>query len=318
MAQERYGEFGDTFNHLGIREVLKALTNFHPRVLSGLVPSVSNPAWVDRFSISVGYAITEKGILIRFNEVEEMTFTTGVAASQHTICLEHSVDVVLGGAPAIVRLEDGIHDTVANCVVLGWIDYVGGALPLSNDQILPAIPFLDSPLSAKEMDTEYPFWLWEGPHADWVDDPGNHANLTRTMGLEDTDAIGFSIPTTKVINTDGAVDRQWTAYAAIRTPAKAGLPVPPAKIRAKLMSSTAGDFTMQFANDFANATFTWTVDPGDENTWLDFEGDLPVVIRPDYGEPARLRLQFTIPSGGAESINIGAIKVLTRPLLYAE
>lgn len=228
MPQQRYGEFGSLFNHAGIREVFKAVAAHNPRVVAGMVPQIEVvvPVPVDRFVIGAGWAITEDGVLVEFQETEEVVFGTPAVATQKTIVLRHTLEVTLGGNGAEVVLEDGLVKEAADSVVLGWIDYPGGNIPLVDDHITATTPMFDTPLNAKYLDTAYPLAELNAPHTDLYDDPTNDPAIVRTISKQDVNGAGFSYYVTEIENTNGVAAQDWLGGIMLRTKAINGTAYP--------------------------------------------------------------------------------------------
>jgi hypothetical protein len=315
MPQNRTGEYGTLFNHVSIRQTLRTIVAHRPRVIAGLVPMIENiiPVPTDRFIITAGFAVTGGGILVEFQESEGVVFGTPALAAQRTIVLRHSVGIVAGGEGATVELEAGMLKESVNGTILGWIDYPGGNIPLTDAHLIPTTPVLETPLNAEYLDEAYPHVEQNAPHVLIFDDPSNDVALVRSTELHNVGGLGFSYQVTSVENTDPLLAKTWTGWMVVRTKSVCGITSPYFTLRTNFRSNSAGGMTVHMFVNGADAALV----PGGQaaGVWTTETRTIPPEYRPDAGEV--LMLRFRVVLSATHKFYLDQVLLTARSLPYS-
>lgn len=134
---------GDTVTSGAIQDILKALAV--PAILDGY--NLTAPE-SDQISVSPGVALTDSGVLIYEDEIRVIQFTPTVQPGNYTLYYRYVPSQNFGGNPASLEIENGlIPETLfTNGVLLGWLKYPGGSVPLANSMFVSAKRIkIDSP-----------------------------------------------------------------------------------------------------------------------------------------------------------------------------
>lgn len=134
MAQRRFINFGDTVLAERINEISTAIVA--PGVLSG-----GEFTLFDASTLSVGpNEVMLQTLLLAEDTATLVPIPLTSDAKDYTVVYEHINANVLGGVPAQVLLLEGIFafDALANTIVLGWVRYPGGSVPLSTSFFVEA------------------------------------------------------------------------------------------------------------------------------------------------------------------------------------
>jgi hypothetical protein len=136
MVQRRIADYGAPIPASHIKSVLRAITP--SKVLDGFRFSVASP---NRMRISPGAAVTDVGVMILEDEAQTLTVTNSSLATNYTVYYLHNDVDVTGGLPATLVLEPGVLDPAdISGVILGYIKYPGGAVPLSSVHFIQTEP----------------------------------------------------------------------------------------------------------------------------------------------------------------------------------
>jgi len=158
MAQRRFINFGDTVLADRINEISTAIVA--PGVLSGAEFTL-----FDASTLSVG---PNKVMLQTLLLVEDTSTLVPVPltsdAKEYTVVYEHMNTNILGGVPAEIILLEGIFafDALVDTVVLGWITYPGGSVPLDVSF------FIEAPKLQISNPTEFPSDVLLPPYLDTI------------------------------------------------------------------------------------------------------------------------------------------------------
>lgn len=194
---------GDTVTSSAIQEILKALAV--PAILDGFELTAPES---DTIAVSPGSALTDSGVLIYEDEVKTLPFTPSVQPGNYTLYYRYVPSQNFGGNPATLDIQSGLipEDLFSNGVLLGWLKYPGGSVPLSNSMFVSAKRIkIDSPPLMRE-------GVYESRYA-----PFSYF-LTRTFNsgpfLTLTEAYDGSLksPVTNIQNTGGAVNNTNLIY----------------------------------------------------------------------------------------------------------
>ncbi len=158
MAQRRFINFGDTVLAERINEISTAIAA--PGVLSG-----GEFTLFDTSTLSVGAnSVMLQTLLL----VEDTTTLVPIPltsdAKEYTVVYEHMNTNVLGGIPAQIILLEGIFafDALADTVVLGWVRYPGGSVPLNTAF------FIEAPKLQIRNPTSFPSDVLIPPYLDTI------------------------------------------------------------------------------------------------------------------------------------------------------
>ncbi len=144
MTQKRYFNYGEPASAAIFKEMLSGLTG--KTILSGGELGVSAP---DRVVISPIWVAmdsprtTESGaaranLLLYEDSTKQLQVTLSSAAANYTITYRHSDVDVFGGNAAELKLEAGLlrNANLADGLVIGYVLYPGGGVPLSNYMLI--------------------------------------------------------------------------------------------------------------------------------------------------------------------------------------
>lgn len=128
MTQRRVQDYGVLAESSDIKQILFGLAR--STVLQGNRFGVAGSSVMRVFS---GIAVTNQGVMIVEDEVQELPVPTSTNAQDYTVYYEHVDQDISGGEPAILRIANGIlNPDGINGVILGYVKYPGGAVPLSS------------------------------------------------------------------------------------------------------------------------------------------------------------------------------------------
>ncbi len=158
MAQRRFINFGDTVLAERINEISTAIVA--PGVLSG-----GEFTLFDASTLSVGAnSVMLQTLLL----VEDTTTLVPIPltsdATDYTVVYEHMNTNVLGGIPAQIVLLEGIFafGALEDTVVLGWVLYPGGSVPLNTAF------FIEAPKLQIRNPTSFPSDVLIPPYLDTI------------------------------------------------------------------------------------------------------------------------------------------------------
>lgn len=133
MAQERKLIFGALIE---TEDLPVAISNImSPGRLIGMVFEVSAS---DLLRITPGSCLLPDGVIILENASKQLLISNSSFAADYTVVYQLEDTRVLGGSPATLRLLPGIlrQDVFTDSVVLGWVKYPGGSVPLSDSHFV--------------------------------------------------------------------------------------------------------------------------------------------------------------------------------------
>jgi len=152
-------------------------------VLKGFEFLVDSP---NRIRINPGTAMTNQGVIIIENESKFLTIVNSSTPTDYTVYYDHTDQDVSGGVSAALTLQAGLlTGDVVSGVILGYIRYPGGAIPLSLAHFVQAPPLQLGSVKPKR------------ETADWVVPVRNHGYMiTNTSGgvITITDTFDISGP----------------------------------------------------------------------------------------------------------------------------
>lgn len=137
MSQERKLVFGALVETEDLPVTIGAL--FSPGRLVGMDFSA---AASDLLAISAGSCLLPDGILILEDQTQQLLVRNSSFAADYTVVYQLQDTRVLGGSPASLRLLPGIlrQNDFLDSVVLGWIKYPGGSVPLAPEHFIQPTP----------------------------------------------------------------------------------------------------------------------------------------------------------------------------------
>lgn len=146
MTQRRIWNFGDTFTSEKAAILSAALHS--PGVYSGYLPTITD---TDSLSLSSGFLMLPSGIVVtESSPIEMRIYPLPAAATNYTLTCRHTDRDLIGGQAALYAVETGLISSLPDGVVLAYIKYPGGAVPLSYSHLFPVRGLMseaeDSPL----------------------------------------------------------------------------------------------------------------------------------------------------------------------------
>lgn len=154
MSQKRYINFGTDADAGKVKAINSQF--FAPQVLRADEPffSASPP---DQLLIQPHSCIFESGIVLVEDEEIAITISTSFNSANYTLYYEHLDEDNIGGIAASLKTAGGLLQTVDNGVILGWVVYPGGSVPLDSSmlysnfrgQVTPGFEFKELTLPAR-------------------------------------------------------------------------------------------------------------------------------------------------------------------------
>jgi len=132
MSQKRLLNFGTTADASKTKEMHQQF--FAAQVLRADEPFISAYP-PDQILVRPHSVIFDNGLILIEDEIQTFTVETSYNSSTYTIYYEHIDEDIIGGVAASLKLVFGLLPSVSNGVVLGWIVYPGGSVPVSNSMI---------------------------------------------------------------------------------------------------------------------------------------------------------------------------------------
>ncbi len=127
MSQRRIQDYGSPVIAKNLKELILSFTR--SSVLSGNEFLVDSP---DRMRINPGVAVTHQGVIIIEDEPKYLNVPNTSSAVDYTVYYSHSDSSVSGGISADLVIDTGIlTEDVVEGVILGYVRYPGGGVPLS-------------------------------------------------------------------------------------------------------------------------------------------------------------------------------------------
>jgi hypothetical protein len=130
---------GDPVQAGPLQEMFRSLVD--SGILSGFELSASA---ADTISLNAGVAFADSGVFIVETEQQFIPFTLTVAPANFTVYYQYTPNNNFGGQDAILSLQPGLVPALGftNGVVLGWIQYPGGSVPLDPNSMFLSAPRL--------------------------------------------------------------------------------------------------------------------------------------------------------------------------------
>ena len=136
MTQSRIQDFGSPVVASSLKQL--AISFGQAAILEGN-DFVADAA--DRIRINPGKAITDQGVIIIENEAKTLDIVNTSVPVDYTIFYAHEDQDISGGLPATLTLDTGLlTPDVVSGVILGYVRYPGGAVPLSATHFIQAPP----------------------------------------------------------------------------------------------------------------------------------------------------------------------------------
>lgn len=134
MSQRRFVDFGADANASAIKTMNSTLAA--PQVLRATQPFFQAVA-PDQLVIRPHAVIFEAGMILDEPETTSFTVPTGFSAADYTVLYEHADEDIIGGVAATYELRGGLVNDLPGTVVLGWVRYPGGSVPLAASHLFP-------------------------------------------------------------------------------------------------------------------------------------------------------------------------------------
>lgn len=136
MGQSRIQDYGSPVVARSLKTLVKSLVR--PTRLQGLDFIVDAP---DRLRITPGNAVTDQGVIISETEAKVIPITNSSNPVDYTIYYAHVDADISGGVSADLTIDTGLLTAeVVDGVILGYIRYPGGAVPLSSVHFVQTPP----------------------------------------------------------------------------------------------------------------------------------------------------------------------------------
>ena len=132
MSQRRYVNFGADANAGSIKAINREF--FAPQVLRGNAPFLSTTP-PDQLVLQPHSIIFDTGIVLTEDQQLEFTVPTGYPTGDYTLLYQHVDEDVIGGVGATIELRSGLFQSLESSIILGWVRYPGGAVPLDNSMV---------------------------------------------------------------------------------------------------------------------------------------------------------------------------------------
>jgi len=132
MSQKRLLNYGTTADASKVKEMNQQL--FAAQVLRADEPFISAYP-PDQILVRPHAVIFDSGLLLIEDEIQNFTIETSYNSADYTIYYEHIDEDIIGGVAATLKIVFGLLDSVTNGVVLGWVVYPGGSVPVTNSMI---------------------------------------------------------------------------------------------------------------------------------------------------------------------------------------
>jgi len=132
MVQQRIKDFAAPANAEDLKALVNALTT--PAVLQGFLFQVDGP---NRMRIEPGTAVTHEGVIIIESENQYENIDSTSNNEDYTVYYSHEDQDISGGVKANLIIANGLfsNDDITG-VVLGYIRYPGGGIPLSQSHFV--------------------------------------------------------------------------------------------------------------------------------------------------------------------------------------
>lgn len=189
MTQRRIQDFGSPVTANSLKDINSSYSD--PGVLQGF-EFVAEGA--DRLRINPGRAVTDNGVIIIEDEAKFLEVSNTSNPADYTVYYDHNDVQVTGGTPAELVLESGLLTSdVVSGVILGYIRYPGGGVPLSGTHfILPVKLQVGKPVPTRES-------------ADWI-------VPVKNQGYIITNQSGGAITITDVFDTSGSQPEMFVKF----------------------------------------------------------------------------------------------------------
>jgi|GEM_PF-3898244 len=132
MSQRRYINFGADANASKVKAVNTVLAA--PQVLRAPAPFLLAVA-PDQLLVQPHAVIFENGIILEETEQTSFTVPTTFGSADYTLAYEHIDEDIIGGTAATLELRGGLFQTLSDSVILGWVRYAGGSVPLTASMV---------------------------------------------------------------------------------------------------------------------------------------------------------------------------------------
>jgi hypothetical protein len=288
--QTRFYNYGQTYNSAQHNDARFGVTAPGPYRGFGLSADATN-----NIVIAAGYGALHDGYVWKEDGDNLVDFSAYIlpGAADYTICAVHVDRQILGGATVTYEVRAGIAFTILDGVVLGWVRYPGGAIPLATAHLQKAPNLLLSSygpdIVTSVAETRYaPFNNAGGCYTT----PGFSADITVT----DLDFDGFFVVHQSLKNSDAAagmntIIQHLQFYAGSRPPSSFDFWVaidtePTTNLTAQVFDTAlvpvaAAEVITGTAGAWASRTMT-----------LNYNNVATATF--DYGEPYTLRLTYNL------------------------
>ena len=137
MTQQRLINFGTDADAAKVKEINQQF--FAPQVLRATPPFLSAIP-PDTLQLQPHGVIFANGVVLVEAEIKNFTVPTSFGSADYTLFYEHIDEDIIGGSTATLELRSGLFETLPNAVILGWVRYPGGSVPLDGTMLFPASP----------------------------------------------------------------------------------------------------------------------------------------------------------------------------------
>lgn len=191
MAQQRINIYGSLIDTADLPTMVSSL--FQPGRYTGCNFEVGGG---NILRVSPGSALLPDGVLIIEDESKELIIGNSSNEANYTIIYQLDDSRILGGSPATLRATAGItrQDAFTDAVVLGWIRYPGGAIPLSSSHFTQPFPLRVSPKTGTYYTSILPRFI------DAIRPSSEQAGAVNTQSV---DISNFAVPQSKTLSFGG-------------------------------------------------------------------------------------------------------------------
>jgi hypothetical protein len=288
--QTRFYNYGQTYNSAQHNDARFAVTAPGPYQGFGLSADAAN-----NIVIAAGYGALHDGYVWKEDGDNLVDFSAYIlpGAADYTICAVHVDRQILGGATVTYEVRAGIAFTILDGVVLGWVRYPGGAIPLATAHLQKAPNLLLSSYGPDIVTS-----VAETRYA-----PINNANgcFTQSVGVNTTlTPLAFDgsfVLSQDLVNGGGAPEQSiqhMQFYAGVRPPSSFDFWLaidtePNTNLTAQVFDTAlvpvaAPEVVLGTAGAWASRTMT-----------LNYNNVTAATF--DYGEPYTLRLTYNLGAG---------------------
>lgn len=282
MTQKRYINFGTPADAAKTKAIVQQLAQGQLLRANAPLLSASPP---DQIVVSPHAVVFDSGMVLVEDESSLLEISTTSGSANYTIYYEHIDEDQIGGSAAILGITGGLHTSIVDGIVLGWVVYPGGSVALDNTMLFPAV---EAQIRAGRRFEE------TVKTADQAVVVARDDTITTTQGPDVIRALGRTIPAYpwQITNVDLVVSRflASTANQQIRVYSRDD--------ESSMTRVTAGPVSGEYSLSASNGIFTFAED--DEGKVVDiaditYGADLDLTKNSSLTAEAMEEVIFTFP-----------------------